>query len=272
MKKLYISILFLLSYSFINAQIPTPGFESWSGGYPVGWSGSTGGTITQDAVSHAGTYAARGTVVGTTTPNLTTPPLFANMFSTPGYNNLDFWYKCNLVSADLVLVTAKFYNSLGNQVASVTFANGTITSNASSWTHASLPITFTGSGVVKAYISFTCQYTLGGGVHAGTYFVVDDVSFTNLVGVPDINENIKMQVFPNPVHDNLRIRVEAEGNKSMQLKLTDVLGRVVIQRPSSAPVNGTMEDVLNVESFSPGLYFLTLVSDKKSLVRRVVVE
>ncbi len=272
MKKLYILILFLLSYSFVNAAIPTPGFESWSGGYPVGWSGSTGGTITQDAVAHTGSSAARGTVIGTTTPNLTTPTLFANMFSTPAYGNVDFWYKCNLVSADLVLVTAKFYNSSGSQVASVTFGNGTITTSASSFTHASLPVTFTGSGVTKAYISFTCQYTLGGVVHAGTYFVVDDVSFTNLVSVPELNENIRMQIFPNPVRDNLSIRVEVDGNKAMQLKLADVLGRIVVQRLSSAPVNGTIEDALNVETFAPGLYFLTLVSDKKSLVRRVVIE
>jgi len=272
MKKLYISILFLFSCAFVNAQIPNPGFETWSGGYPTGWSGSVGGTISQDATAHAGSAAAKGTVVGTTTPNLTTPTVFANMFSTPAYTHLDFWYKCSFVNADIALVTCKFYNSAGNQVGAITFANGTINTSVSSWTHASLPVTFTGGGAVKAYISFTCQYTLGTGVHAGTYFVVDDLAFTGLVSVNEISDNMKLQVFPNPVHDDLRIRTEADGNKQMQLKLTDMLGRTVLQRLSSVPVGGYIEDALNVESFPPGLYFLTLVSDKKSFSRKVVIE
>jgi hypothetical protein len=274
MKKIYLSILLLTSYCVVNAQVPNAGFETWASGYPTGWSGSAGSTITQD-VAHTGTHSAKGTVVGTTTPYLTTPTAAGSMFTiSQPYNTLEFYYKSNLVSADIIYITATIYNAAGTtQVGYIQSANRIISANASAFTHASIPIYYTAPGLAaKAVINFTCQYTLGGGTHAGTYFIVDDVSLSGLVAVPEISDNIRMQVYPNPVHDNLKIRTEADGNKPMQIKLTDVLGRVVLQRPSAAPVNGVIEDALNVESYASGLYFLTLVSDKRTLLRRVVVE
>jgi hypothetical protein len=270
MKKIYTHLLVILFSSFIsNAQVPNNSFETWTSGVPASW--SVTGNITQDSPGFAGSYAAKGTVVGTTAPNLTTPTGNYFTISQP-YNTFEFYYKSNFVTADQLFITVTIYNSVGNVVGSVPTTSRTISTNATTYTHVAVPITYSNPGAAaKASIAFTVHYTVGN-LHAGTYFIVDNVSMSGLVGVHEITESERLQVFPNPVHDNLRIRSEADGNKPMQIKLTDMLGKTVMERLSSMPVNGFIEDAINVDTYQPGLYFLTLISDKKSLLRRIVVE
>jgi hypothetical protein len=110
-----------------------------------------------------------------------------------------------------------------------------------------------------------------GGVHVGSYFVLDNVAFSDTyIGIDEIEETTRLQVFPNPVHDMLTIKTTA--SLPMQLTLSDALGKVVEQRMSANPINGYITDAINTESLSSGLYFLMLTSDKKTILRRVIVE
>lgn len=284
MKKTFTNSIFFLSFYLAQATNPVlnPGFETWSGGplTPSNWSVSAQNTITQASLVtdvHSGSYAAQGSVVVSTntyTPTLTTQ---AGGFPvTMRHAYLEFWYKVNLAAGgggnDKFIAQVAVYNSSSVQIGYNLVAAGTITSNATSYTYKQVPIIYTGTGPDHAIITFTVQPTGGDpNPHLGTYFIVDDVDLSNtLIGIEEIEETNRLQVFPNPAHSFLNIKTDAA--KPMQIKLSDAIGRVLVNRLSQSPINGFITDSINTESLSSGLYFLMLTSDKKSILRRVIVD
>jgi len=172
-----------------------------------------------------------------------------------------------------LFITATVLNSAGSTIVGTITSGNAVTSNTSVWKPMSIPITYSNqAAAAQAKVNFTMQYTLGSGVHLNSYFVIDDVTMSNtaLIGIDEIEASTKLQIFPNPVHNSLKIKTEAV--KPLQITLSDALGRVVLHRLSENPVNGFIQDAINTESLSSGLYFLMVTSDKKTLVRRVIVE
>jgi hypothetical protein len=277
-----ISSFFFISSVWAANPVPNPGFESWvDANNATSWTSSLSGTITKATLAadiHSGTAAAKGSVVVSTstyTPQLSSP-IPAGFPVTLRHAYLEFWYKCNLASGggapDKFVASITVYDSGGGTIGYNIGTSGTITANATSYAFKQVPITYIGTGPAKAIIIFTVQPQDGSpNPHNGTYFIVDDVDLSNtLIGIDEIEESVKLQVFPNPVIDNMKIKTEA--SKPMQITLSDALGRVVLQRASSAPVNGVIQDTVQVESLSSGMYLLMLTSDRKTIFRRVIID
>jgi hypothetical protein len=284
MKRTFTSIFCVILATGLYAANPVPnsGFESWvDANTATSWSSSTGGTITKATVAadvHSGAAAAKGSVVVTSstfTPVLSSPNP-AGFPITLRHAYLEFWYKVNLANGggapDKFIAQVACYDASSTLVGYNLVSNGTITTNASTYAFKQVPIVWVGTNPVKAIITFTVQpQDASPNPHNGTYFIVDDVDLSNtLIGIDEIEESTKLQIFPNPVVDNLRIRTEA--TKPMQITLSDALGRVVMRRLSSAPVNGVIQDTVAVESLSSGMYLLMLSSDKKTIFRRVIID
>jgi hypothetical protein len=279
MKKIFTCIFLLTSFNSTKAQtlaMPNFSFENWSGSVPTNWVDlNGGGSISQTVDHYVGTLAAKGTLVYSN-PNTYTPTLVSQSTGFPismQYTYLRFYYKTNLATGgggqDKFIAKITTYDA-GNNDVGHDIGGGTITVNASSFTEKQVHIYYTGTPV-KATITFTVQS--GGSdpyAHVGTWFIVDSVSLSNIsIGINEIEETSKLQIFPNPAHSNLNFKTEA--NKAMQFTLSDALGNVVIQRLSSEPVNGYIQESINIESLSSGVYFMMLTSDKKSILRRVMV-
>jgi PKD repeat protein len=89
------------------------------------------------------------------------------------------------------------------------------------------------------------------------------VTVTNCSGIAGFEKN-NLKVYPNPFSNNLMVRFESEGNISVTIKLTDVLGKEVF---SSDYKTTWGENIFSIEthaSILPGLYYLLIVTPESS--------
>jgi uncharacterized repeat protein (TIGR03803 family) len=76
--------------------------------------------------------------------------------------------------------------------------------------------------------------------------------FEYLITGQEQESKLAIQVFPNPVKENVFIAVPKTG---YDLKMTDILGRVVLEQPAQKGLNE-----LKTSGLTPGLYYLTAKS------------
>ena len=95
--------------------------------------------------------------------------------------------------------------------------------------------------------------------NASLVFINDGVSGTN--PVPPIE---RINVFPNPVQDELFIQLD--GLPGQYFELVDVLGKTVISHEMDRATTS-----FSVQSFSPGIYWLRVQTEKGLLSKKVVI-
>ena len=73
-----------------------------------------------------------------------------------------------------------------------------------------------------------------------------------------------LSVFPNPVSDQINIDCQQCGNGTV--RMSDATGKVLLEYA------GMIDTQINLEEFSVGVYFIEIVSDEKSWVRKITKE
>jgi len=104
----------------------------------------------------------------------------------------------------------------------------------------------------------------------GIYFDDNDVVLTNTtssivatMGIPDVNTMANLAVYPNPVHDVLKLNLAHAGDFS-QLTIMNTVGQVIIQQA----ITGT--DVrVNVSTLMPGIYFMLVDGNSGTRVTKI---
>ena len=89
--------------------------------------------------------------------------------------------------------------------------------------------------------------------------------FQSPTSITDVNKDF-IEVYPNPVRDHLRIRVNS--NKFDLIELFDHLGRLIkkIETESNKEMTITMED------FQSGMYFIRIRSERGNYLKRVIIK
>jgi hypothetical protein len=89
----------------------------------------------------------------------------------------------------------------------------------------------------------------------------------DLEDIVGINENPvrrTVSIYPNPANSNLNITAE----KGMTgIKIMNHLGQLVLNRETT----GTSFN-LNVDSYAPGVYFVTVITTEGTMTEKIVVE
>lgn len=185
MKKIFILIAILTSFSGgIRAQfVPNGGFENWTNGVADYWLFDqlmdTVGVLMQHSPGHTGNYALFGYPLAGTTRNfspavITTPDSISQYF---GY--LNFYYQLNNSGFDALEVSLSIYDSTNALIGG---AYQLITTYASAWTHASVPIIYNGAGGPP--VTFNISFVLIGPLsqalspQISSSFLLDDVGFS----------------------------------------------------------------------------------------------
>jgi PKD repeat protein len=96
---------------------------------------------------------------------------------------------------------------------------------------------------------------------AGSNTICETVNVV-ISSTEDLDKIVKVELFPNPVHETLNIRLENDQTKTLNFQLIDALGRRV--REIQVNTNGLFE--LNVENLNVGLYHYIFV-DQDGYVR-----
>jgi len=80
-----------------------------------------------------------------------------------------------------------------------------------------------------------------------------------------------VSVFPSPTDDELHIAINSEGSHRYNLTMMNITGKVVMN-DSGNLLQDENELTVDVSSFVPGIYFLTVDLDGERVVKKVVVE
>lgn len=78
----------------------------------------------------------------------------------------------------------------------------------------------------------------------------------NTTSVKDLNANIKLDIFPNPVTDKLNISMENADKGTYTIKVFDIQGKVVATQ--TANVNKTYKTSINAAAWASGMYHLQI--------------
>lgn len=76
------------------------------------------------------------------------------------------------------------------------------------------------------------------------------------------NESVQTVLFPNPVKDNLTVSFTSKHNQTLNLKITDVLGNVIIENNISYSADSRDFIELKMESFPTGIYYINVKSNE----------
>ena len=79
----------------------------------------------------------------------------------------------------------------------------------------------------------------------------------------------QIQVFPNPVEQQLNIAFELQQASAIELTIFNTLGKLVLIRDFSIP-SGDFQTTLDMNHLETGVYFLQFSDGEQSFSRKVI--
>ena len=94
--------------------------------------------------------------------------------------------------------------------------------------------------------------------------------FDPTVNISDILE-YSINLYPNPVNDFATLSYKFENPSNITVEITDINGKIIEQIYKSS-ISDKQKIRFNTATYSSGLYFIKIKTDKKTIVRKFVVE
>ncbi len=91
----------------------------------------------------------------------------------------------------------------------------------------------------------------------------------------DINElntaNDAINIYPNPTTGIITLNFYNKENTSLKIKLSNIKGQLIYSKESKEAA-GIYTHTFSIDTYSKGIYFLTIITDQETVVRKVVLE
>lgn len=100
-------------------------------------------------------------------------------------------------------------------------------------------------------------------------FLLHSSDANTALGTDDFNEDFQVNFFPNPTKDFININMGVLNEKAYQFSLTDINGKVVLQKTVNSP--NQLENI-NIAQIGSGLYLATLNAGDKKITKKMVIE
>ncbi len=90
---------------------------------------------------------------------------------------------------------------------------------------------------------------------------IDDISITEMTGIPNVSSELQLQVYPNPSEGIYTIKLLKENTVDMHFKVVDMTGRTILEDNIQAK-NGTLNTYqFDISNYNNGVYYLMIESD-----------
>jgi hypothetical protein len=258
-----------------SAQIPNASFENWTNGSPTDWYAnnipSVATPIMSSTIAHSGTYSARGEVV-TAFATIFQPILqsgvtaegFAFTQRPAGFTGYYQFFPAASSGDRFAINVVLFKGGVGGT--GVAVAASAPSASVSAFTQFNVPFVYQTADVPDTCVVQIQIIGPGTGqqaiAHVGSYFQLDDIAFTGVIGGVD-QQTTQPEVFqlnqnyPNPFNPSTTIRYSLPSSAHIRLSIYDALGReieILVNGEQSAGWNETQWNA-HVPS---GLYYFRL--------------
>jgi len=85
------------------------------------------------------------------------------------------------------------------------------------------------------------------------------------VGIEEMDNGLSVNVYPNPVSDNLIVEINSTNELLVNATVYDMQGKATGVTVSNLNVNGTLKQTLDVSSLNAGKYLISFTNDKSTL-------
>lgn len=295
--KSFLLLFALLGFLAVNAQIPNPGFESWTsiGSYevPDSWgnlNNSTAATgvftVTKGTSAPAsgaafikiatrdigGNTIVPGTIVNGQLDPVTFKPLSGLPCTSRPEKLMGKWqYMGYGTDAATIAAWLTRWNNATQQRDTIASLSGSPSGMLHSWGDFSYVFQYRSSSNPDTAVVLISS---SGKVPVKNSFIwIDDLAFEGTV--TSVNEKepaVNVSVYPNPANQFVKIGLNAHRDGLARIVLTDNLGNMVMER-SEEYSEGNNQFTLDLSSsriFS-GIYFVKLYTAQGTLARKVIV-
>ncbi|MBQ4819161.1 M12 family metallo-peptidase [Aquimarina sp. MMG016] len=83
---------------------------------------------------------------------------------------------------------------------------------------------------------------------------------------------VAIVVYPNPVKDILNIKINNVSDLSSKVSIKDINGKTLRTVDVNSSPEGNVEQILDVSSFSAGVYFVQIINAKKVITQKIFIE
>tara|TARA_B110000261_G_scaffold141402_1_gene162047 strand:- start:355 stop:867 length:513 start_codon:yes stop_codon:yes gene_type:complete len=131
------------------------------------------------------------------------------------------------------------------------------------WNEATVNVDATGGVLVKFKVS----------TGRGNSLWLDDIQvFSTTSTGAELESVSKITTYPNPVNDNLSIDISSDEASSINVKIIDIMGKVIMDLGSKELQTGLNTISVNTSSLASGMYNVEVSSTEGSVVKRIIVE
>jgi len=94
---------------------------------------------------------------------------------------------------------------------------------------------------------------------------IDDISITDVTKITGSLQNgeNKISIYPNPGNGLFNLHLVDAGFMNYELRIVDIFGKIVHSQ-TITPINGLINEMIDLSGKSSGLYFVELISETKS--------
>lgn len=119
---------------------------------------------------------------------------------------------------------------------------------------------------------FFCNYDTGYIVGASGVIFKTTVGGNFFVGTDELSQrNQKLEIYPNPSSSVMTIDMKNSSNTPVTIELVSLTGILMKRFDFGNLTVGRNKEQINVESLSPGIYFLTANVDGERFIQKVVI-
>jgi hypothetical protein len=128
-----------------------------------------------------------------------------------------------------------------------------------------------GTGEVRIYAACVAANNGNSTAGDGSVFLVNPLTLNEgLVSVGEIDQQmVSLEVFPNPVQEQLNLRINLEQSSNLQLQIFDMSGKL-IQSNQLSLLNGENSTSVDVSNLPQGIYSIFLSNGKDGITERIL--
>ncbi len=114
---------------------------------------------------------------------------------------------------------------------------------------------------------FSCEVTNTDGCSNSSQI---NVEIKDCTGIDEFETGLGVDIYPNPNHGNFSLEINSTGNKTVNIKVVSVTGKLVYQ-VENITVNGSLTHQINLSNLVEGVYTVFVIGDGIVANKKVVL-